>query len=337
MADPDIISLEAINAAIDNKTKPLGSLGKVEDIARQIALIQNTLRPEAKSCQLTIFAADHGMAMVGVSAFPQDVTRQMVTNFLSGGAAANIFADTLGIDVQVVDAGVAGTPIAHERLIDCRVGAGTQNAIEGPAMSAQEYTKALVSGKEIGKSATTDAVCFGEMGIGNTSSASLVSAKLMGRDISNLVGRGTGLDDTALERKQMLLKQAADRTPDKLTADRALQEYGGFEIVMMAGAMIGAAEAGHIVVVDGFIASSAALCARALVPDCEGNLIYGHKSAEAGHRLILDELNAKPLLDLDMRLGEGTGALLAWPIIRSAAAMLSDMASFESAGVDGPQ
>lgn len=326
----------SLQHALDNKTKPVGSLGRIEDLAARLATIQGTLTPVADTCRLTIFAGDHGMATAGVSAFPQDVTRQMVLNFLSGGAAANVFARTLGIDVQVVDCGVAGSPVDHPDLIDRRIGPGTANAIEGPAMSTAELDLALSNGHATGQDGTEDAVCFGEMGIGNTSSASLLASKILGLPVSDLVGRGTGLEGDGLDRKRRLLEAAAGRTADTLGALQVLQEYGGFEIATMAGAMTGAAETGKIVIVDGFIATVAALCARDMSKKSAANFIYAHQSAEAGHQLVLSALGAHPLLDLGMRLGEGTGALLAWPLIRSAAAMLRDMASFDSAGVSGP-
>jgi len=324
---------DALQIAIDSKTKPLGSLGRIEDLAMQIARIQGVLNPCAETCSLTIFAADHGLAASGVSAFPQDVTRAMVHNFLAGGAAANVFAKSLNVTVQVVDAGIAGGRIQHCDLIDHHIAPGTQNAIEQPAMTIAECDQALEAGFLIGRQIDSDVACFGEMGIGNTSSASLVSAKILGNEIVNLVGRGTGLDQDGLTRKQTLLTQAADRTPALLAPKAALVEYGGFEIAMMAGAMIGASRRRRIVTIDGFIASAAALAARALAPGCETAFVYAHVSAESGHRLLLDALDAKPLLELDMRLGEGTGAVLAWPLIKAAAAMLSDMATFESAQV----
>ncbi len=325
-----------IAAAIDGKTKPVGALGRIERLAAHIARIQGSLAPRAETCVLIIFAGDHGMASAGVSAYPPAVTRQMVLNFLSGGAAANVFARSVGADVRVVDAGVAGEPIDHPGLISRRIAAGTANALEIAAMTPAQLTRAIDTGAAIGRDVSEDVACFGEMGIGNTSSAALVAAKVLGRPVGNLVGRGTGLDDEGLARKRSLLERAAARTGAKLDAETALSEYGGFEIAMMTGAMIGAAEAGRIVIVDGFIAGAAALCARAMSPACEANLIFAHRSAEAGHGIILDALGATPLLDLDMRLGEGTGALLAFPLVKAAAAMLRDMASFESANVSGP-
>ena len=326
----------SLQRAIDTKTKPVGSLGRMEKLAASIATVQNSLQPVMSRCQLSIFAADHGMAVAGVSAYPQDVTRQMVANFLAGGAAANVFARTLDVDVQVVDCGVAGEPMAPPALVSRRIGAGTANAIVGPAMTGAERDQALANGHAIGGASDHHAACFGEMGIGNTSSASLVAAKILGLPVDALVGRGTGLDGEGLRKKKALLENAAERTPDKLSAATALMEYGGFEIVTMTGAMIGAAETGKIVIVDGFIATAAALCARHIAPDCERSFIYAHRSAEAGHSRVLDALGADPLLDLDMRLGEGTGALLAWPLVKAAAAMLREMASFDSAGVSGP-
>ncbi len=289
-----------------------------------------------KSCRLTIFAGDHGMASAGVSAFPQEVTRQMVFNFLEGGAAANIFANTLDIDVQVVDAGVAGAPILNEALVARRIGAGTANAIVEPAMTASQRDEAIAAGREIGAGEKTDAVCYGEMGIGNTSSASLLAHKILGLPLAPLIGRGTGVDDDTLARKNTLLEEAAKRTADILPAEDALAEYGGFEITMMAGAMLGAASAGKLIIVDGFIAMSAALAAQMLDEKISANLVYGHRSKEVGHGLILKALDADPLLDLGMRLGEGTGALLAWPLVKAAAAMLNDMATFDDAQVSGP-
>ncbi len=327
-------SLDAIiHAAIDNKTKPLGSLGRLEELAAQIARVQGTLEPQADTCLMTLFAGDHGMASAGVSAYPQAVTRQMVLNFLEGGAAATVMARALGVDIQIVDCGVCGDPIRHENLLDRRIGNGTENAIESPAMSSAQYSAALESGNALGRAAEAPVVCFGEMGIGNTSSASLLSAKITGVPLRDLVGRGTGLSDDGLERKQSLLQRAAARAPGLLDAERALAEYGGFEIVMMTGAMVGAANQKKIVIVDGFIAGAAAMCASKLSPGCETSFVYSHRSAEPGHTHLLNALEVEPLFDLGLRLGEGTGALLAWPLVKAAAAMLREMASFDSAGV----
>ncbi|MEM9572555.1 MAG: nicotinate-nucleotide--dimethylbenzimidazole phosphoribosyltransferase [Pseudomonadota bacterium] len=325
-----------IAARLDGKTKPVGSLGQMEALAATIARVQDTLTPRAETCTLTIFAGDHGMAEAGVSAFPQAVTRQMVLNFLAGGAAANIFAASVGADIQVVNAGVAGAPIEDGTLIDHRIAPGTRNAIEQPAMTTDDLERALTCGQALGRDTDTAVACFGEMGIGNTSSAALIAAKLLGRPVAALTGRGTGLDDAGMQRKRTLLEQAEARTPANLDARSALSEYGGFEIAMMTGAMLGAAAQRRVVIVDGFIATAAAMCAKHLEPGCETAFVYAHQSAEAGHRIMLEALSARPLLQLGLRLGEGTGALLAFPLVKAAAAMLRDMASFESAGVSGP-
>ena len=326
----------ALRRKIDGKTKPVGALGRVEALAAQIARVQGTLAPRMATCGLTIFAADHGLAAEGVSAYPQAVTRQMVLNFLDGNAAANVFARSVGASLRVVDAGVAGAPIADPRLLARRIGPGTRNARREPAMTAAERDQALAEGRALGADGAFDAVCFGEMGIANTSAATLLAHKLAGLPLDTLVGRGTGLDDAGLARKRAILADAAARTPVRLGAAEVLAEYGGFEMAMIAGAMLGAAEARRVVIVDGFIASASALVAVALDARAAGALVFAHRSAEAGHAVLLAHLGAEPLLDFGMRLGEGTGGLLAWPVLRAAAAMLSEMSSFESAGVSGP-
>lgn len=325
----------ALRRKIDQKTKPQGALGRIEEIAAQVALVQNSLTPRMDAAQLTIFAADHGIAQAGVSAYPPEVTRQMVLNFAAGGAAANVFCRSTGMALQVVNAGVRGGPFDHPQILDRPLGDGTANALTGPAMTAEQCDAALEQGQEIGAAGQWDAMGFGEMGIGNTSSAALVAHKLTGQSLDLFLGRGTGVDDAGLARKHAVLTRAAART-GPLSAAAALAEYGGFEIVMMAGAMIGAARAGRIVLVDGVIASAAALAAVHLAPDCRAPMIFAHHSADAGHGAILDALKARPVLALDMRLGEGTGAALVWPLLRAAVDMLNDMASFEDAGVAGP-
>lgn len=302
----------------------------------QVAKLQGTLRPDTSSCGLTLFAGDHGMATAGVSAYPQTVTRQMLLNFLAGGAAANAFSDALGVALQIVDSGVAGDPVEHPTLLSRRIRAGTDNAIERPAMSPEECSQALAAGELLGAAAGHPVVAFGDMGIGNTAAASLVAAKLTGADVAGLTGRGTGLDDAGLARKRSLLERAAARTAPQLDAPDALREYAGFEMVMIAGAMLGGARSGRLVLVDGFICTAAALAALRIDPSVRPALVFAHCSAEKGHRPLLDTLDATPLFDLELRLGEGTGALLAWPLVQAAGAFLRDMASFDTAGVDGP-
>lgn len=326
----------ALARRIDGKTKPPGSLGRIEELAAQVARVTGSLKPVLARCQLTIFAGDHGIADEGVSAYPQAVTRQMVLNFLGGNAAANVFARSVGAAIRVVDAGVAGEAVEHPDLLSRRIGAGTRNSAQGPAMTARECAEAMDTGRALGTDGAWDAVCFGEMGIANTSSAALVAHKLSGLPIDDLVGRGTGLSDEGLDRKAAVLARAAARTGGCLAPAEALAEYGGFEIAMMTGAMLGAAESRRIVLVDGFIAGAAALAAVSIRPEARRALVFSHRSAEHGHAAVLERLGARPLFDLGLRLGEGTGALLAWPLVRAAAAMLTEMASFESAGVSGP-
>ena len=318
---------------IDDKTKPMGSLGRLESLAVQVAAILGDTTPSNASASLTIFAADHGIAAQLVSAFPQKVTGQMVTNFLAGGAAANVIAAQFDIPMAVVDCGIAHLPRRRDTLIDMSLGGGTADSSTGPAMSPETARKAIAQGRHFASDIESEIVCFGEMGIGNTSAAALLAHKLTGRPISELVGRGTGLDNTGLSHKQEVLERAAART-GALSPIEALAEVGGFEIGTMAGAMIGAGTSGKLVVVDGFIATSAAALARAIEPDCERAFVYAHRSAEHGHRALLEWLGAEPLFDLDMRLGEGTGALLAVPMIHAALSLFG-MASFSQAGVSG--
>ncbi|MEO0386841.1 MAG: nicotinate-nucleotide--dimethylbenzimidazole phosphoribosyltransferase [Pseudomonadota bacterium] len=322
---------EALQRFIDQKTKPQGALGRIEAVAKQLGQLQATLRPKLETLDHFIFAADHGIAEDGVSAYPQAVTAQMVQNFLAGGAAATVFANSIGARVTIVDAGTA-TPVAHPDLLLRRQGAGTANFRLGPAMSASVRDAAWAAGHALGTAAAGDAVALGEMGIANTSAAALLAHKIADIPLDRLVGRGTGLDDPGLARKRALLAEAAART-GALTAEAALAEYGGFEIVMMAGAMAGAAETDKAVLVDGFIATAAALAVLDRRPALRPAFFFCHRSAEAGHDAMLSALQAEPLLDLGLRLGEGTGALLAWPLIRAAAAMMRDMASFADAGV----
>ena len=333
MADTEPFQLR-IRRLIDGKTKPPGSLGKLEDLAAQIAIAQESTAPVMDRAALIIFIADHGIAEAGVSAYPQAVTTQMAQNFLDGGAAATAFARSLNIPVTLVDAGMRET-LAHPLLLDRRVACGTDNFAEGPAMSMRQCETAMNHGRTLGRETECDALCLGEMGIGNSSSATMLAHKLLGLPLADLTGPGAGLDAVGVGRKRETLLRAAARTSGKLRAIDALAEYGGFEIAMLAGAMLGAAESRRIVLVDGFIATAAAITALQLDPGCRSRLVFSHLSAEPGHALILEALRAEPLLQLGLRLGEGTGALLAWPLLRAAAAILTGMASFEQAGVSG--
>ena len=331
-------TVPGLQARIDGKTKPPGSLGQLERLALQIGQVQQSLTPSLDRPQLLVFAGDHGAARAGVSAYPQEVTWQMVENFLSGGAAINVFARLNGLELQVIDAGVAHDFGARRGLIDAKIAFGTRSYLEQAAMSSAERDTALVRGAAI-VHALAEQGCrvigFGEMGIGNTAAASLLTHCLTGTPLVDCVGRGTGLDDAGLARKQALLAQAALRAalPPDADALSVLAEFGGFEIAMMSGAMLAAAERGLLLLIDGFIVTSALLVAARLAPAICDYCVFCHRSAEPGHLAQLRALNAEPLLDLGLRLGEGTGAALAWPLVRAAAAFLNEMASFESAGV----
>ena len=325
-------------ARIDGKTKPPGSLGQLERLALQVGQVQQSLTPSLDRPRLLVFAGDHGAARAGVSAYPQEVTWQMVENFLSGGAAINVFARLNGLELQVIDAGVAHDFGARQGLVDAKIAFGTRSYLEQAAMSSAERDAALVRGAAI-VHALAEQGCrvigFGEMGIGNTAAASLLTHCLTGTPLVDCVGRGTGLDDAGLARKQAMLAQAARRAALAPDADAlsVLAEFGGFEIAMMSGAMLAAAERGLLLLIDGFIVTSALLVAARLAPAICDYCVFCHRSVEPGHLAQLRALNAEPLLDLGLRLGEGTGAALAWPLVRAAAAFLNEMASFESAGV----
>lgn len=320
---------------IDNKTKPLGALGQLESLALQLGLIQRSEAIRLEAPQMVVFAADHGIASEGVSAFPQAVTLQMVGNMLAGGAAINVFARQHGFALQVVDAGVAAELADHPQLLQRKIAAGTANLCEGPAMSMAQAVQALHTGMAVVKDLPGNVVAFGEMGIANTSAAALLLARLAGLPLADVVGRGTGLDNTQLAHKQAVLTRALAHHADVHEPLAVLAALGGFEIAMMAGATLQAASERRVVLVDGFIAGAAALVACALLPAVKDYLVFCHRSAERGHHLLLAHLQATPLLDLDMRLGEGTGALLAWPLLQSAALFMDEMASFDSAGVSG--
>lgn len=336
---PDRAIEKSLKNKVDRKTKPLGALGQLETLAVRIGLLQQTLTPVLKQPQMLVFAGDHGAARAGVSAFPQDVTWQMVGNFLNGGAAINVFCRHNGIALAVVDAGVAHDFAAVDGLVDAKIARGTANYLEQPAMSAAQCAEAMARGAAIVRELAAqgcNVVGFGEMGIGNTASASLITHCLTGVPLVDCIGRGTGLDDAGLARKQALLEQAWRRW-QAAGGDAAplsvLAEFGGFEMAMMAGAMLAAAEAKMVLLIDGFIVGSAALVAARLQPALLDYCVFCHRSAEPGHRAQLQALQAEPLLDLGLRLGEGTGAALAWPLVQAAVAFLNEMASFESAGV----
>jgi nicotinate-nucleotide--dimethylbenzimidazole phosphoribosyltransferase len=318
---------------LDNKTKPVGSLGQIERLAQRIGLVLGSEAPVLKDPQLVVFAGDHGLAARGVSAYPSDVTWQMVENFLTGGAAVSVLARQHGIGLTVVDCGVRHEFAPRPGLVISKVACGTADALEVPAMTAAQCNAALASGAALLKELPGNALLLGEMGIGNTSSASLLMSRLSGLDISDCTGAGTGLDAQAVQRKIGILKDVLSRHPGAKAPLEALAAFGGFEIATMVGAVLQAAAERRVIVVDGFIASSAVLVASALQPAVLQRCVFAHRSGERGHALMLAHLKAEPLLDLGLRLGEGSGAALAWPLLQSACAILREMASFESAGV----
>ncbi|MDP2152183.1 MAG: nicotinate-nucleotide--dimethylbenzimidazole phosphoribosyltransferase [Methylotenera sp.] len=322
---------------INHKTKPLGALGQLESITLQLGLIQQTLAPQLSNPTLLVFAGDHGVVDAGVSPYPQAVTAQMVLNFLQGGAAINVFARQNNMQLRVIDAGVNYDFDANTDLIHAKVGAGTANFLQAPAMTAAQCQQALATGAALAKQealAGCNVFGFGEMGIGNTSSASCLMSVLCGISIDECVGRGTGLDDAGLAQKLSVLRQAIDfhDISGESVLD-VLATFGGYEIAMMAGAMLGAAEQHSVLLIDGFIATSALLVASQLQPNILQYCVFTHCSGEAGHRRLLAHLEATPLLDIGLRLGEGTGAALAYPLVQAAVNFINEMASFESAGV----
>lgn len=328
---------EQIQHKIDYKTKPHGALGMLEKLAFQIANIQGTLTPELRKPHIIVFAASHGIAANGVSAYPAEVTAQMVLNFLSGGAAINVFTRQNRMELLVVDAGVDYDFGKTEKLIDAKVGYGTKSFLTSPAMTADELDECLLRGRKIvGRVQETgcNVIGFGEMGIGNTSSAAMMMSNLLGVPLEDCVGKGTGLNDEQLSAKLAILRQAMQNHAgignDPL---RVLQTFGGFEIAMMCGAMLEAADRGMIILVDGFIASVAYLCAFRMQDAVSAHAVFCHESTEKGHGLLLRYLHVHPVLQLGMRLGEGTGCAVAYPILQSAVAFFNEMASFESAGV----
>ncbi|MCO5355912.1 nicotinate-nucleotide--dimethylbenzimidazole phosphoribosyltransferase [Acidovorax kalamii] len=324
---------------LDNKTKPLGSLGRLEALALGIGQVLGTEAPALLQPQMLVCAGDHGLAAKGVSAFPSDVTWQMVENFLAGGAAVSVLARQHGLQLTVVDCGVA-RPIAQRetapgapRLLVHKVAPGTADASVGPAMTAEQCAQAIANGMEVVRGLPGNALLLGEMGIGNTSVASLLLARLAGLPLAEVTGAGTGLDAAGIERKRAVLQQALDTNADATTPLAALAALGGYEVATLVGAVLQAAAERRVIVVDGFITSAAVLVASRLKPAVLQRCVFAHRSGERGHALMLAQMQAEPLLDLGLRLGEGSGAALAWPLLQSACAVLAEMASFESAGV----
>lgn len=337
IAVPDDSLASALQTKINNKTKPLGALGRLEELALKIGLIQNTLSPSLTQPVMMVFAGDHGIVESGVSPYPQAVTQQMVLNFLAGGAGINVFAKQNNMTVRVIDAGVNHVFPPHPDLIDAKIGMGTRNFLEVPAMTDAQCEQALLRGAELARAeiaAGSNVLGFGEMGIGNTSAAAALMCMLCRLPPQDCVGRGTGLDDEGLSRKVAIIEQAVrQHRLDGKDPLQVLATFGGFEIAMMTGAMLGAAERRAVLLIDGFIATAALLVASRIAPAVLDYCVFAHCSDETGHASLLNELVARPLLNLGLRLGEGTGAALAYPLVLAAVNFLNDMASFESANV----
>lgn len=332
-----------VQALIDQKTKPLGALGLLERLAHRLACILHSAAPRLAQPQMLVFAADHGLAARGVSAYPVDVTWQMVENFLSGGAAVSVLARQNGLDLHVIDCGVARDIASRPalpgqpRLWQRKVAHGTQDCSTAPAMGAAQCDQAMRHGAQLVQALPGNAVLLGEMGIGNTSSASLLLARLCALDVALVTGAGTGLNAAGVARKVAVLREVLDFHRAVHEPLEVLAALGGFEIAAMVGAVLQAGHERRVVVVDGFITTAAVLVASRLRPAVLERCIFAHRSGEPGHTIALQALGAEPLLDWGLRLGEGSGAALAWPLLESACAMLREMASFSSAGVDTQQ
>ena len=329
----DATLAQRLQQLIDNKTKPVGSLGRLEALALRLGTILGTERPVLREPQMLVCAGDHGLAARGTSAYPSDVTWQMVENFLAGGAAVSVLARQNGIGLTVVDCGVRHDFAPRPGLVLAKVAPGTADALDGPAMTDEQCLQAIGNGQRIVQGLPGNALLLGEMGIGNTSAASLLLARLAGLDVAEVTGAGTGLDAAAVQRKIGILREVLARHPGARTPLQALAAFGGFEIATLVGAVLQAAAERRVIVVDGFIATSAVMVATHLAPAVAQRCVFAHRSGERGHALMLAHLRADPLLDMGLRLGEGSGAALAWPLLVSACAILNEMASFEAAGV----
>ncbi|MBW1731110.1 MAG: nicotinate-nucleotide--dimethylbenzimidazole phosphoribosyltransferase [Deltaproteobacteria bacterium] len=323
---------------MDNKTKPLGSLGRLEDLAIQLCLIQNNLNPKINRKQVLVFAGDHGVVEEGVSAYPAEVTAQMIKNFLNGGAAINVLCRHHGIDMRVVDMGVNADFEDHPLLVKKKVRKGTRNFALESAMTPQETVEAVQNGMDVflteHANRPIDIVGLGDMGIGNTTAAAAIICAVTGISPIHATGRGTGIDDKTLERKVQVIEKALQfHNPDPLKGFDVLQKAGGYEIAGIAGAVLAAASRRVAVVLDGVISTAGGLIAYLINPDIRGYLISGHRSVEPAHQAALSYMDLEPVIDLNMRLGEGTGAAIAINIVEAVAKIMCEMASFDEAGV----
>lgn len=337
IGEPDAGVAAETQRRLDRLTKPQGSLGRLEELAVQFCAITGERKPAVPRGLVYTFAADHGVVDEGVSAYPQAVTAQMVLNFLRGGAGVNVLARHAGVEVRVVDIGVAHDFGPVNGLIDRKLTKGTRNMVQAPAMDRATSEQALMVGIELAFEAVREGIGMlgtGEMGIGNTSASAAITAVMTGEAVKDVTGLGTGIDQQGLARKIDVVERAlAYHRPNPLDALEVLSTVGGLEIAAMAGLIVGGAAARVPVVLDGFIAGAAALIAVALQPRCRAYLIASHRSVEKGHRVLLDRLQMKPMFDLDLRLGEGTGACLGMGLVQAAIKVLTEMATFDEAGV----
>ena len=334
--EPDQAIRPALQKKIDSLTKPLGSLGRLEKLAVQVGLIQQTLSPELKVPYNIVFAGDHGIAEEGVSLSPKEVTAQMILNFLRGGAGINFLCRQHGFRLKVVDAGVDADLPEAEDLISMKIRKGTRNYLDGPAMTTEEMERAIECGAQIVDKCREEGcnvISFGEMGIANTSASSLWMSCLTDTPLEECVGAGCGLGSAGVRRKCHVLKQALKNYSGDRSVEDIMRYFGGYEMVMAVGAMLRAAETGMVILVDGFIMTNCMLAASKIALEVLHYAVFGHRGDEAAHGRLLQMLGAEPLLDLGLRLGEGTGAVCAYPILDSAVRMINEMATFEQASV----
>lgn len=328
-----------IQRVIDFKTKPLGALGVLERVAKQICLIQQTTQPSLNNPQILLFAGDHGITEEGVSLYPQAVTRQMTKNFLNGGAGVNVFCRQHDIAIDVIDAGINGD-MNDCAITHAKIAHGTKNFAREPAMSALECEQAIARGALFVRAASEarcNVIGFGEMGIGNTSSATAMFAALSGTPIAACIGRGTGLDDEGLQHKTRVLEAALAKHGALNNPFKILHTFGGLEIAMMVGAILAGCEQRMVVLIDGYIASVAACIAFALEPAARDYCVFTHLSNEAGHQMMLNYLSVEPMVSMGLRLGEGSGVAVTYPLVVSAVNFVNQMASFDDAAIDGAE
>lgn len=334
---PDQASAMAAQRAFDFKTKPRGSLGRLEELASRVAGIRRLPHPVPEPAAIVVVAADHGIAVEGVSAYPSEVTAQMLANFAGGGAAICVLARAVGARLVVVDAGVSGVVVANDGVLDLRIGPGTANSSRGPAMTREQAIRSIERGIALAADLADDGIriiALGDMGIGNTATSSAIVATLLNRDPADVIGRGTGIDDEGIRRKVAAVRQAlAVNAPDPSDPLQVLAAFGGFEHGVLAGLALGGAAAGIPIVLDGFVVSAAALLAARIAPAATGGMIASHLSPEPGHAIVLEALGLSPLLDLRMRLGEGSGAALGLQLVNTSLLLLRDMSTFADAGV----